>query len=81
VTTTQIDDAVRQAIGAIAPEADLTTVDPDERLRDAFDIDSLDFVRLLEQLQNLTGVTVPESDYAKIATLRELTAYVEAHAT
>ena len=81
MTTTQIDDAVRQAVGAIAPEADLSTIDPDERLRDALDIDSLDFVRLLEQLQNLTGVAVPESDYAKIATLRELTTYVGAHAT
>ncbi len=81
MNTTQIDDAVRQAVGAIAPEADLSTVDADERLRDALDIDSLDFVRLLEQLQNLTGVAVPESDYAKIATLHELTTYVETHAT
>lgn len=81
MTTTQIDDAVRQAIGAIAPEADLSTIDPDERLRDALDIDSLDFVRMLEQLQNLTGVTVPERDYAKITTLHEVTTYVGARAT
>ena len=80
MNATQIDDAVRRAVGAVAPEADLSAIDADERLRDALDIDSLDFVRLLEQLQGLTGVTVPESDYAKIATLRELTSYVEAHA-
>lgn len=75
----QIDDAVRSAIGAVAPEADLADVDPDERLRDALDIDSLDFLNLVEQLNTLTGVAIPEDDYAKVATLRELTAYLDAH--
>lgn len=81
MSTILIDDAVRQAIGAVAPEADLGTVDPDERLRDALDIDSLDFLNLVEQLHGLTGVAIPEDDYAKVATLRELTSYLEAHVT
>lgn len=75
-----IDDAVHRAVGAVAPEADLASVDPDERLRDALDIDSLDFLSLVEQLHKLTGVAIPEDDYGKVATLRELTAYLQAHA-
>lgn len=80
MNTTNIDDAIRQAIGAVAPEADLATVDPDERLRDALDIDSLDFLNIVERLHDLTGVPIPEDDYSKVGTLRDLSSYLAAHA-
>ena len=79
MSTLQIEDAVRRAVGAVAPEADLADVDPDERLRDALDIDSLDFLGLVEQLHKLTGVAIPEDDYGKVGTLRELMTYLDAH--
>lgn len=76
-----IDDAIRHAIGAVAPEADLTGVDPDTRLRDTLDIDSLDFLNIIERLYELTGVSVPEDDYDEIDTWRKLNSYLAARAT
>jgi acyl carrier protein len=80
VNTDQAHDAVRRALGAVAPEADLSTVDSGERLRDALDIDSLDFLSLVETLHDLTGVEIPEADYAKVETLNGLVGYLSQHA-
>ena len=75
---TDIDDAIRRAIGAVAPEADLAGVDPDARLRDTLDLDSLDFLNIIERLYELTGVSIPEDDYRAIDTWRTLSSYLAA---
>lgn len=75
----QARDAIRQALATVAPEAELDDVRPSERLREALDLDSLDFLSLVEGLQSLTGVSIPETDYAKVATVDELSQYLVAH--
>lgn len=80
MNTEQAHDAVQNALAGIAPEVDLDWVDPHERLRDAADIDSLDFLSLVESLNKLTGVAIPETDYAKVETLDGLIGYLAAHA-
>ncbi len=72
-------DAVTHALSRIAPEADLATVRPGERLRDALDLDSLDFLALIDALHEETGVDVPERDYPAVDTLDGLVAYLAAH--
>jgi acyl carrier protein len=66
-------DAVRQAlidsILMVAPEADFAELRPDRPVRDQLDIDSFDFLTILEHLHEKLGVNVPELDYAKMATL------------
>lgn len=61
--------AILAALGEIAPEADLTQLAPDAELRETLDLDSADFLRFVQDLATRTGVEVPESDYARIATL------------
>ena len=78
VVRADIDDAIRQAIGAVAPEADLVGVDPDARLRETLDLDSLDFLNIIERLYVLTGVSIPEDDYRVIDTWRKLSGYLAA---
>jgi len=56
-------------LGNIAPEADYETLDPKADLREALDIDSLDFLNFVTALHKKTGVNVPESDYRKLLTL------------
>ena len=56
-------------LGNIAPEADYETLDPKADLREALDIDSLDFLNFITALHKKTGVNVPESDYRKLLTL------------
>lgn len=76
----QARDAIRRALATVAPEAVLDDVGPCERLREALDLDSLDFLSLVENLHESTGVDIPEADYAKVATVGELSAYLLARA-
>jgi acyl carrier protein len=77
----QAREAIEQALATVAPEADLADVGASERLREVLDLDSLDFLSLVEKLHEITGVEIPEADYGKVATLGELSAYLLAHAS
>ena len=48
--------AVHAAIGAVAPDVELDDVDEDSRLRQDLELDSLDFLRLVETIDTATGV-------------------------
>lgn len=72
-------DQITAALATVAPEADLSTVDPRQPLRAQLDLDSMDFLRLLAAIKARIGVDVPESDYGRIATLEALEAYLTAH--
>ena len=63
-----------------APEVDFAAIDPRGDLREQLDIDSLDFLNALVAIQERTGVEVPESDYAQVATLEAAAAYLAARA-
>ncbi len=80
MTTMTADQAVRAAILKVAPEAGFTELAPAESLREALDLDSLDFLAVLENVALLTGVSVPESAYAAVDSLDGLVGYVAAHA-
>lgn len=72
-------EAVHRAIGQVAPEIQPEDLDGDARLRQDLELDSLDFLRLVEVIDNATGVDIPERDYAEVATVQGLIAYVAAH--
>jgi len=63
-------------LGNIAPETDAGTIDPDADLREALDIDSLDFLNFITALHKRHGVNVPESDYAKLLTIGGAVSYL-----
>jgi acyl carrier protein len=65
-----------EVLGGIAPEADLATVGDDEDLRDALDLDSMDFLNFVIGLSERTGRAIPEADAPKLQTLRGLVAYL-----
>lgn len=71
---------VLDALGAVAPEADLSTLDRTEPIRDQLDLDSMDFLRFVESLHERLGVDVPEADYGKLATVDAAAAYLAARA-
>ena len=72
-------DAVRAAIGKVAPDVELAEVDEDARLRQDLELDSLDFLRLVETIDMATGVDIPERDYPEVATVKGLIGYLAAH--
>jgi acyl carrier protein len=79
VNQTEAQDAISRALAAVAPEVDLRDVGPDERMREALDIDSLDFLSLVEQLHALTGVDIPEGDYGAVETVAGMSSYLVQH--
>lgn len=67
-----------EEIGRIAPEVPFEEVDPSQDLRDAFELDSMDFLNLVTALSQRLGVAIPEADYPRLATVDEAAAYVAA---
>lgn len=66
----------------IAPEVELSDVDPTRPLQEEIDLDSMDFLNLVTALHQATGIDVPERDYPSISTVNGFVAYVAAaHAT
>jgi len=71
--------AVHAAIGQVAPEIDIADLDEDARLRQDLDLDSLDFLRLIETVAASTAVDIPEGAYAEVSTVKGLITYVATH--
>ncbi|TXN31131.1 acyl carrier protein [Lacisediminihabitans profunda] len=72
--------AVLAAIGQVAPDVDTDGLDDSARFRQDLELDSLDFLRLLETVAGATGVETPENDYASLTTVHSLIGYVAAQA-
>ena len=77
------DDEIRQAVlrllAQVAPEADMSAIKPDVRLRDQIDIDSMDALNFLISIDAELHVDIPEADYPRLTTLDGIVAYL-AHA-
>jgi len=74
------DEAMRlvvEALGGIAPEADLGQVDPAGELADQLDLDSMDVLELHGALEELSGVAISEADRASLVTLDQLLAHLQ----
>ena len=73
----QIKKSVLAIIGRIAPEADIEKLDPDERLRNQFDFDSVDFMNFAAAIKADLHVEIPEEDYLQLSTLNSCIAYLK----
>jgi acyl carrier protein len=69
MTKDQIKENVLRVLGQIAPEADLSQIKPNLRIRDQLDIDSMDLLNWVIGLHKELNVEIPEADYPKLATL------------
>ena len=77
----EIKAAIFASLAKFAPEADLSKLAPTANIRETLDIDSFDFLRLLIDLSKNLGVEIPEADYARVATLETMVAYLAKSAT
>jgi hypothetical protein len=76
LTTTDATSAVQEAIRKIVPDADFSTLPGDAALRDAFELDSLDFLSFVELLSTSTGRAITEDDYPKLRSLDSCVAFL-----
>lgn len=78
MTKDEIKNEVLRLLGEIAPEADPAQIKSNVSFRDQLDIDSMDFLNFMIAIDKRFGVSVPETDYAKLATLDDCVAYLAA---
>ncbi len=72
----RIRDIILDIIATVAPDADLSNVKSDVRLRDQLDMDSMDFLDIVMELRKRYKVEVPKEDYPELATLDGCIAYL-----
>ena len=77
MTESEAKSLIEDIIGGIAPEADFATLAGDEDLREALDLDSMDFLNFVVALHERTGIDIPEADYPRLRTLDGAIAYFE----
>lgn len=69
---------IATALSAVVPGVVLDGIAPTADLRVVLDLDSLDFLTLVEALADATGVEIPEADYGRVGSLDQLSAYLVA---
>lgn len=76
---TEYETALAEELFRIAPDVGLDEVDRAANLRDEFDIDSMDFLKLLSALGKRFDIPMPEADYDQMGSFDALAAYVQRH--
>jgi acyl carrier protein len=79
MTNQETQKTVLRILGMIAPEADLSNIQPGVAFRDQLDLDSMDILNFVIALHKEFRVEIPEADYAQLSTLEGCTAYLQSH--
>ncbi|WP_367325745.1 acyl carrier protein [Streptomyces sp. HUAS ZL42] len=73
---TEALDIVKESITQVIPDADFTTVGPDDQFRDALEMDSLDFLSFIETLSERTGIRIDDEETPQLTTLSASTDFL-----
>lgn len=80
MTPEQARQVVEQAIVDAVPDADVGLLRPDDDLRETLELDSLDFVAVVESLSSRAAFRIDEEDYRELRTLDRAARFVATHA-
>ena len=78
-TRDEIRAGVVAELTTIAPEIEEGDLTDAELLRDQVDLDSMDWLNFLVALNKRFAVDIPESQYASLRTIDDLTGYIDTH--
>jgi len=81
MTPEEIKKTVIGALTRIAPEVDPASIDASANLRDAVDLDSMDFLNFVLALHDRLGIDIPESDYPRLYSLDSTLSYLASKPT
>ena len=76
MSSQEVKRLVLDIIATVAPDADLSTLKHDVRLRDQLDMDSMDFLDIVMELRKRYKIEVPKEDYAHLASLDSCASYL-----
>ena len=79
MTDWELQKIIFAELQKIAPESDPAGLEPNESIREALDIDSYSFLKVLVGLNERTGIEIPESDDGQLGTLAGMLNYLRAH--
>ncbi|MDX2320898.1 MAG: acyl carrier protein [Moritella sp.] len=74
--TKQLRELILTELSNIAPEIEEDEVPDDQDMREALELDSMDFLNLVIAVSKKTKVNIPEVDYPKILTLNGMINYI-----
>ncbi len=72
----RVRDIIVGIIEVVAPDADLSNLKSDVRLRDQLDMDSMDFLDIVMELRKRYKIEVPKEEYPELATLDGCVSYL-----
>ncbi|MCX5435311.1 acyl carrier protein [Streptomyces sp. NBC_00063] len=75
---TEALDIVKESISHVIPDADFTTLGPDDPFRDALEMDSMDLLSFVETLSERTGIRIDDEDTPQLTTLSASTDFLVA---
>lgn len=76
MTDAEAKALIFDVLASIAPEADPSAISENENMREAFDLDSMDFLNFIIALHERTGLPIPETDYPRLLTLGGAVGYL-----
>ena len=72
----KVKNIILDIIRVVAPDADLSDVKSDVRLRDQLDLDSMDFLDIVMELRKRYKIEVPKEEYPQLESLDSCAAYL-----
>ena len=72
----QAFDLLSTSLHQVAPNVDLGVIDADAPFQEEVDIDSMDFLNLVEAIHQRSGIEIPERDYPRLASLEGFLGYL-----
>ena len=69
MTRAELRDLVVRAVTDVAPDIDPESLRGDESLRVDLELDSMDFLTVVEVLSQETGLDIPEDAYSELTTV------------
>ncbi len=77
MTRDDVRNAVIRILADIAPDEDFDGLNDEEKLRDQFDLDSMDFLDIVMELRKRYNIEVPEADYERLVTMTSCIDYLQ----
>jgi acyl carrier protein len=78
MTDQDVSKALAEELYRIAPDVAADDTDPTADLRDEYEIDSMDFLKLVTALGKRFNLDMPEADYPKMQSFDGLVKYLQA---
>lgn len=77
MTREEVRDIVLNILSDIAPDENFGILKDEEKLRDQFDLDSMDFLDIVMELRKRFNIEVPEKDYEELVSMDSCVNYLQ----